>query len=221
LNLEPFPPVLNGGREANPELARRMKRVAKDFRWTRRGSLWGVAEIAYLLHVLGRDDEALEAARFLGQYQFAGNFALWTAVEYALALAARVQQQRGRADEAAVCVRRIRQAGFVSERLNGLSLRHDAQAVKLYVKAADMKGESAGRVRLAQELCLMIEFGGSKKYPVTELEKMFRENADRLRAMVDSPGAAPAPRRDQRPRPRAQTKEAKPKQTRRRPRKEE
>lgn len=217
MKQEPVPSMLDASREANPILARLMKRVAKDFGWTRQGSLWGVAEVAYLLHVLGRDDDALEAARFLGQYQFAGNKNLWSAVEAALALAARMERERGREDEAVECVRRIRQAGFGVNRLDGISLRYHARAVKLYVKAADVKGELAARVRLAQELCCLIELGGSKKYPVQELERTFRENADRLRAMVDSPASKRSPS----PRPRAQAKEAKPKKTRRRPRKGE
>jgi hypothetical protein len=217
LTQESVPSVLDAGREANRILARLKKSAAKSFRWTRQDSLWGAADVAYLLHVLGRDGDALKAAHFLAQYQFAGNFNLWSAVECVLALTARLERQRSRQDEAAECVRRIRQAGFVSGRLDGITLRRHAVAVKDAIKTREL----ACRVRMGQELCVMIELGGSKKYPVPDLEKMFRENADRLRALLESPGAAPSPKRGQGSRLRAQAKEAKPKPVSRRPQKRE
>jgi hypothetical protein len=215
LKQELIPPVIDGSREANPLLARRKRRIAKDLRWTRSGSLWDVSELAYLLHMLGRDDEALAAARFLGHYQFAGNFAFWTAVEYTLALAARLQRERGRANEAAACVRRFQSTGPVDD----IGLRHCERNVKDYNKQGARAAELEARVRLAQVLCLLIELGGSKKRTVAELESIFHENAGRLREMVDTPGSAQELKRDPPARPKAQAKKAKQKQVRR-PRKE-
>src|SRR5438270_9931361 len=90
MTQDSIPAVLDAAREKNAFLARIKKRIAKHFRWTRSASLLDVAELAFLLDAIGRDDDARKTSRSLGQYEFAGNHSLWSGVERALGLAARL-----------------------------------------------------------------------------------------------------------------------------------
>jgi hypothetical protein len=180
-----FPPALLSDTETDPFLARLKARAAKRFRWTSPASLWNVAELAYWCHVFRRDAEALEICEFLSHYQFAGNYARWSPVEFALALQARLLRRRRKKARAGECVRRIRDAGFVDERLKG-SMLDPNSALKLALKRGDPVAERNARLRRLQELCFIIELGGSRALPVSAAEADYRENLARLRAWVVS-----------------------------------
>jgi hypothetical protein len=177
-----LPRAFDPAQETDKVLARAKQKASKDFRWTSAACLTNVAHLAYYCHVLGREGEALEVCRFLGQYQFAGNHSLWSPVEPVLALQARLARQGGRVDEADECVRRIRTAGFVEARLKGSLLTTEN------AERAEREGQKALErdYRLAQlgELCLLIELGGSPECPVASLEKAYEENAVRLRLLL-------------------------------------
>jgi hypothetical protein len=106
-----LPSALLSQEESEPFLARLKARAAKRFRWSSSASLRNVTELAYWCHIFRRDGEALEVCAFLAQYQFAGNYALWTPVEFALALQARLLRKQRKKATAAGCARRIRDAG--------------------------------------------------------------------------------------------------------------
>lgn len=178
----PLPNAFDPTGEPEKVIAR-AKAKLKKFRWSHARSLYDAVAFAVLLHVFRRDDEALEVCRALGQIQFDGKYNLWSAVEKALVLQSRLLRQRGETAEADVCLRRVREAGFVDDRLKGILLdRNDT--VKESVKDGDRRAEQAGRLILAGELAFIIELGGSDEYPVSRMEQDWQENLDRLRVLT-------------------------------------
>ena len=178
-----LPPALLTQEEPEPFLARLKARAAKRFRWSSSASLRDVTRLAYWCHVFRRDGEALEVCEFLARYQYAGNYSLWTPVESALALQARLLRKQRKKAAAAACARRIRDAGFVEDRLKG-SMLDPNSALKLALKQGDAMAEREARLGRLEELCFIIELGGSKALPVAEAEADYSQNLARLRELA-------------------------------------
>ncbi len=123
----PLPDAFDPTGEKEKALAQAKARLSKGFRWSKAQSLYAAGNLAVLLHVFRRDGEALEVCRALGRIQFDGKYTLWSAVETALTLQARLLRQRGETAEADACVRRVREAGFVDTRLKGILLDRNAR----------------------------------------------------------------------------------------------
>lgn len=185
----PVPDAFAPEGEREKVLAQAKAKLSRNFKWPKAQCLYDATALAVLLHVFGRDDEALEACKALGQIQFDGKYNLWSAVETALTLRARLLRQRGDKAGAAECIRRVREAGFVDKRLEGLLLDPN-DTVKESVKDGRKKSEQAGRLILAKELAFIIELGGSKKCPVAQMEKGWHENLARLRELTGAGHAA-------------------------------
>jgi hypothetical protein len=179
----PVPTALNPAGEPVKVLAAAKKKLFKKFKWSQAQCLYDATFVAVLLHVFGRDDEALDLCRELSRIPFDGKFRLWTAVEQALVLQARILRQRGEATGAAECLRRVRDAGFVDDRLAGSMLDRNG-AVAEAVRTGDDEWELRGRVGMAKELAFVIELGGSDACPVDRMEGQWRENLDRLRVLA-------------------------------------
>jgi hypothetical protein len=179
----PLPAAFDPTGEPVKALAAAKKKLAGGFRWSKAQSLYDAVKLAVLLHVFGRDDKALEVCAALGRVQFDGKYELWSAVEKALVLQARLSRARGDLAAAAECVRRVREAGFVDDRLKGLLLDRNG-TVRESVKDGDTKSEQAGRLILAGELAFIIELGGSAECPVERMEREWEENTARLRVLT-------------------------------------
>jgi hypothetical protein len=187
----PIPAAFDSEQELIEFLARAKKKAATKFRLTNQGSLQNAAALAWWLHVYGKDAEAVEVCRFLGQYQFAGNFNLWTWVEQALTLQARIARSAGQPDEAAACLARVSAAGYSANRLRGGLLdgaKGYRDLVRQAVASKDRTSERDWRHLALIELCFMIELGGSEQYPAQELEKELQENLTALRTLLKIPG---------------------------------
>jgi hypothetical protein len=180
---EQLPGAFDPEAEKDKFLAAAKKRAAK-FSRKKAASLDAATRLAYWLFVYGREDEALEACRFVGQTEFAGNFNLWTWVELALALQSRIARRRGSAEESAECLRRIRAAGFRESRLNGSLLEDKLQNVQRAAAAQDKTGERDWGQNALLELCVLIELGGSETWPVEKLEAEFAQTVSRLREIL-------------------------------------
>jgi hypothetical protein len=177
-----LPGVFDPSGEDDKVLERAKKKASKNFRWTSSACLMAAEELAFLCHVLGRDGEALEVARFVGGYEFGGNYSLWSPVEGTLALQARLARQKGDNSEADECVRRVRAAGFVASRLDGSLLNiEDAERAEREGRKSLERDYRLGQLH---ELFLLIELGGSKKWPVSSLEKAYQDNLARLRVLL-------------------------------------
>ncbi|HEY1189457.1 MAG TPA: DUF6707 family protein [Gemmata sp.] len=159
------------------------KAKLKKFRWSHAQSLYDAGALAVLFHVFERDDEALEVCRALGQIQFDGKFSLWGGVETALTLQARVLRRRDETAEADECVRRVREAGYSDNRLEG-SLLDRNDTVSLAVQGGNKRSELAGRITMAKEIAFIIELGGSGKCPIDRMEWEWGSNMTRLRELT-------------------------------------
>jgi hypothetical protein len=185
-----LPPAFDADQEAHPFLVRVKKKAAKDFRWSKAGCLENALRLAWWLFIFGKEEEALEVCRFLGQSEFKGNFNLWTWVELGLALQARLTRQRGLADEAERCRERIAAAGFAKGRLEGNLLdgaggRRDC--VRQAAASGDETRERDWSAMALMELCFVIEMVGSNACPVAHLEQEFEQICARLRTLLDVP----------------------------------
>lgn len=179
----PLPQAFDSDRETIPLLAKAKARLSKNFRWTRAQSLYDAMDLAALLLVFGREEEVLEICRALGEYQFTGSFNLWSAVEQALTLQARLLRQRGQGEEAEACCQRVREAGLATERLNGILLgRNDS--LKEALRTGDKKWEQGARIKEVKELVLIRELGGSPTCTVAKLEQSLAENLARLQELT-------------------------------------
>merc|ERR1712100_822059 len=87
-------------------------------------SLTNWTDLAYALHVHGRDDNALTICEVVMKAEFKGDFRAWSPVERALALGARLRRTSGDKSAATAAVQRIRDAGYVSRRCDGSLLSH-------------------------------------------------------------------------------------------------
>ena len=161
-DAESFPIAFAADREADKFLAGVKKRAATKFSRKKQASLENAMRLAYWLYVFRKDDEALDVCRFLGTYEFAGNFNLWSWIEYTLALQSRIARQRGQDDESAECLHRIRAAGFVSSRLTGNLLDDKLECIRSAASAKNKTGERDWSLTALLELCVLIELGGSR-----------------------------------------------------------
>ena len=178
----PVPAVFDSTNEPTKVIAQ-AKAKLKTFRWSHAQSLYDAGALAVLFHVFERDDEALEVCRALGQIRFDGKFSLWSGVETALTLQARLLRRRGGTAEADESVRRVREAGYSENRLDGILLdRNDT--VSEAVKDGNKKSELAGRLTMAKEIAFIIELGGSEKCPVDRMEREWGGNMARLRELT-------------------------------------
>jgi hypothetical protein len=196
-NNEPLPRAFDADQERDKFLIRFKKRAAKNFKLTRAGSLENATHLAYWLFAFARDAEALEVCRFIGRYQFQGNFNLWSWVETALALESRLASQGGEEQESAECVRRMRAAGVVQRRLDGGLLDGPGghlDCIRGATAAGDKSSVLGWSLRALMELCFLIELGGSTDWPVDRLEKEFQEVWSSLRVLLNAPSSGPASR---------------------------
>ncbi|HLL60837.1 MAG TPA: DUF6707 family protein [Candidatus Nitrosocosmicus sp.] len=182
-----LPLVFNSEKEKIPFLARMKKRASKDFRWTRWRSLQNATLVAYWLYIFGKDKDALEVCRFVAQYQFDGDHNFWAWVESALALQARLFHSQRKEQEATQCIERIRAAGFVEDRLKGIMIygkKGYKEGIENAIADGDKILEREWRLAMIQELTVLIELGGSRKWPVSKLEKEFNDNLLRLQKLI-------------------------------------
>jgi hypothetical protein len=179
----PFPAAFDPTGESVKALARAKAKLSKGFKWSKAQCLFDAGALAVLLHVFGRDDQALEVCRALGQIQFDGKYSLWSGVETALTLQARLLRARGETAAADDCVRRVRDAGFSDNRLDGILLDRNG-TVSLAVEDGDTKSELAGRVTMAKEIAFVIELGGSEKCPMDRMEREWESNVARIRELA-------------------------------------
>jgi len=181
----PLPSAFDPKGETVKLLAQAKAKLSKGFKWSKAQCLYDAGALAMLLHVFGRDDETLEVCRALGQIQFDGKFSLWSGVETALTLQARLLRQRGATTEADACIQRVKAAGYVDDRLNGILLDRNS-TVEEAVKDGNKKSELAGRLTMAKEIAFIIELGGSEECPVARMEQKWHENLARLRELTGS-----------------------------------
>jgi hypothetical protein len=182
----PVPAVFDPTSEPTKVIAQ-AKAKLKKFRWSHAQSLYDAGALAVLFHVFERDDEALEVCRALGRIPFDGTFNLWGGVETALTLQARILRRRGEAAEAGECVRRVREAGYSDNRLDGILLDRNG-TVSEAVKDGNTKSELAGRVTMAKEIAFIIELGGSETCPAERMEREWAANMTRLRELTGASG---------------------------------
>lgn len=183
---QPLPAAFEAEGEPVKLLARAKARAAKNFRWKKAACLYEAVALAQLLHVFGRDEEALEICAALGEYRFSGGYELWSAVERALALRARLLRTRGDTGTANECVRRMEEAGFVDDRLEGSMLDRNGSVAEA-MKDGDKKWEQAGRLSLASELAFIIELRRGRGLPTDDYERQWAENQARLRLLTGAP----------------------------------
>ena len=183
-NGESLPAVFAPGQESDKFLAGVKKRAGAKFSWKKQESLDNGSRLAYWLFVFRKEEQALEVCRFLGAYEFAGNFNLWSWIELALALQSRLARQGGRADESAECVRRIGAAGFVVSRLEGSLLSDKLECIQRAAEEKNKTGEREWCLVALRELCILIELGGSAPWPVAALEHEFERALNRLRVLL-------------------------------------
>ena len=178
-----MPDAFDADDESNKFLQRAKKRAAKDFKWTKTSSVRDASELAFWLHLFERDDEATEVAQFLEQFEFTGDYTIWSYVEGALALLARYERVNGKKGRHKALVKRIRDTGFVDARLeegNLLAMYEDRVSQVL----GDKTSERNERVILIGELCTLRELGGSRRLPTDELEQRYTESYERLRELI-------------------------------------
>lgn len=182
-----LPPAFLDEAEPHKFLSRLKKRASKNFKLTKSSSLENAFVLAYWLYVFGRDDEALEVCRFLGQVEFAGNFNIWSWVEKTLALQSRIVRLRGNKEESRRCVERIETACVVEARLKGSLLDGEngrRDCVRLATESGDKTDERDCRHLLLSELTYVIEVGRPSWMAVRKLENEYSENLVRLREIV-------------------------------------
>ena len=182
-----LPSAFDPAPETDKRLAKAKERLAKKFSWKKKAALFEAVQLAHLLVVYGKEDEAVEICAALGRIEFDGTWNLWAAVELALALQARLLRQQGQGAAADRCRQRIVDAGYVDDRLDG-SLLDCSDAIPEAIKEGDQKWELEARLAYAAELAFLLELGGSAKRPVASLENDWTAN---LLAMQRLAGVSP------------------------------
>lgn len=178
-----LPPAFDPALEGNKILAAAKSPLFKKFSWTKSKTLFDAMRLAHLLVVFGKPDEAIAVCQTLGRIQFNGSFELWSAVEKTLALESRLLRQRGDSAAAQACLQRVRDAGFVEDRLEGSMLDRNG-SIPAAIQEGDLKWERDARLSLAAELVFIIELGGSAQRPVAGLEQDYDANLAEIRRLV-------------------------------------
>lgn len=194
-----LPPVFHTEGEPYKFIATLKRRASKNFRWTSLGSLEDAVCLAYCLYVAGREDEALEACRFLGQMpslsKLKNNLSigaksnLWAWIQNVLALQARLSGRRGIDAEAAECRERMRSVSLFEYRLTGKVLRGYEANVQYALNDGVymVDRERCWRLNVLIELVVMIELGVSPGLTIPSLEEKLDETIKRLQEMICRP----------------------------------
>ncbi len=182
VNQDPLPPSFDPDKESDKFLIAIKKRASKNFKRTKKDPLENAKHLAYWQYIYGREDEALETCRFLGLSEFEGNFNLWCWVESALALQSRIMRMRGEKKEARQCLKRIKDAGFVEDRLKGRIVGNYRECIKRAIETKDKTLERDWNMLALEELCFIIEL--SKPGSAAAFEEQFSTHLSRLRQIV-------------------------------------
>jgi hypothetical protein len=180
---ETLPTAFDPTRETEKVLLKAKERLAKKFSWKKKAALFDSVLLAHLLVVFSKDEEAIEVCAALGRIQFNGKWDLWAAVELALALQARLCRQKGDTSTADICHKRIAEAGYVDDRLDG-SLLDCSDAIPESIKEGDKKWELEARLAYAAELAFIIELGGSARRPAKALESDWNANLTEMKRLA-------------------------------------
>ncbi|MBP8082687.1 MAG: hypothetical protein KAZ87_05735 [Spirochaetes bacterium] len=184
MKIEPvvFPEVFNYEDETCKAVLAKKKSI-KNFKFSNQSSLSKVNELAYLLMIFNRKDEAYKVCDFMSKAEFDGNFNLWSWVERTLALKARILREMGRTEEAIAEIKRIAEAGFVKTRIRGELLNNDK--IKNAIEDNDKTAERDWRLIQLEELCFIIEVGKYSGINVEKYEYAFDQNMIELRRIFN------------------------------------
>lgn len=177
-----LPSVFDPAFETEPELLKAKTSLFKKFGWKKSQTLYDAVHLAHLLVVFGKEGEAIEVCRTLARIEFNGSFQYFGAVQLALALQARLCRLRGDLATAHECMERIKQAGYVDDRLEGTMLDRNGQLAEA-IRTGKKRSERAPRLIRAAEQTFILELGGSEKLPASKLEKDLAENLAALKEL--------------------------------------
>lgn len=164
----PMPDALLPRDDDGKAMAAAKHKLAGGFR--RNGTLLDAAAVvAFWTWLAGRDDDALAITRFIGETEFDGNFNVWSPVERALTLEARILRLRGDTQGASASLARVR-PHVVATRLEG-SLLKDANIARA-VADGDKNGERIWRFVHLQELVFVNELRGNGTHDGAIAEQM-------------------------------------------------
>jgi hypothetical protein len=182
----PLPAVYNFAQEPISFLEKLKKKASTKFAFTRAEALKNSSDLAYWLYVYRKDVEAIEVCRFLGQYQFTGNYNLWSHVEKALTLQSRLAKEMNLAAESKTALERVVTAGVHPSRITGSMLAGSngyRERIKDAIKESSKTSERAWRLIAIRELCVITELGGSDEFPAADAEQELQDELAILRKL--------------------------------------
>jgi hypothetical protein len=175
-------------------LDRLAQTVARNFKPTVASALAKANDLAYWLYLRNQPERALLVCQQFDAIAFANNYHLWSWVELALALEARILREQDQPQRAAQVVDKIRgtyatgdpalqriKAQALARRLNGDLLPFD----QITQSEADGDARAANEYRFAawKELVFVGELGGSTRWPGPAIEQVLAEHRPKLRLL--------------------------------------
>lgn len=179
-----FPEVFKLHKEDSKFISRIKKKTIKNFSWNSSASLQNTSNFAYWLYIFGKEANSLTVCEFLSEFQFTGDFNLWTWIEHSLALQSRLYRKSGKMNESSNCINKILSAGFIENRLDGLFVYDREKRLQESIVEKDNWAVRELTFLLLIELCLLVELGGSPKLSVNILEDKLSKNLKSLREIV-------------------------------------
>jgi hypothetical protein len=177
-----LPDAFNPDLEIIKFLINQKKKASKNISFTVSDSLENAKNLAYYLYAYNKFDQSLEVCKYLSQIEFNGNFNIWGWVELTFVLMSRILKKNNLNDEAKLYIHRIKSAGFIDDRLNGLLLCDED--IQECISDGDKIRERDFRMCQMNELCFIIELGGSRKYPIKKTEQLFLSNLEELQKLL-------------------------------------
>lgn len=168
--------------------------VAKNFKPTSVSSLEKANDLAFRLYVINRKDLAMLVCKELDQIKFDNNYNVWTWVELALALEARMLTEERQDKQAEECVKKIRapfevgdetlksiKSKALNRRLNGDLLPFDK--ITESQQDNDISLEMDYRFAALKELIYLSELGGSEEFTIKNINQQIQDNLSKIKIM--------------------------------------
>lgn len=168
------------------------KSTAKNFKLSTQNSLEKANNLAYWLYIYDQKELSLAVCQLLSTVEFADNYNIWTWIETALALEARLLKENKENNLAEKCIERIKEPvnlgdepvrlaknKALARRINGELLQFNK--IEQAEEENDKQLEIDYRLVQLKELILVNELGGSQVMPLTILEENIELNIKKLR----------------------------------------
>lgn len=158
------------------------KRILKKCSFNSSRDLVNVSDLAMWLYIYDYCDEAIKVCDILKDIKFSGNYTLWSHIDHALCLKARILRERGNTEERDKIIEYVNQYRHPELYINGLDWFLNTLNINIESNLKDNCKADARSWRLLK-IKKAVDYREAGKYPLSDeqMEEIIAETKDILK----------------------------------------